>query len=168
MRIFLSLCFFLFAAAFLNADDSISSAELARHLGIYSWRIPRDKLPPFYTLSLRRIQDGRLVGPELIGGGFRRNGDLIICARKTEAGIQLSADDHTMIIATSLTEIPGSPVFLDRCNFTDAGIPFLLIAAQTLPKTVPSQVSVAGHFACPKDYTEAKDGFAMTISKDER
>jgi hypothetical protein len=133
---------------------------LARHLGVYHWRIPHDKLPPYYTLSLRRIQDGRLVGSELIGGGFKNNGDLVICARETEKGIQLSADDDTMILATTITRIPKYPVFLDRCRFAEQGTPFLLIAAQE-----PSKMRQ--HFAFPEDYTTAKDGFALTITKDE-
>jgi len=162
MRLIVPLFTLCIIACPLRAEDKITASEVARHLGIYHWRIPQDKLPSFYTLSLRRIHDGRLVGPELLGGGFKNNGDLVICARKTEKGIQLSADDDTMIMAATITETPANPVFLDRCRFSELGIPFLVIAAQEVSKN-----GFYGHFAFPKDYTTAKDGFALTVSKNE-
>lgn len=162
MRIINSLFILCIITCPLRAEDELTASQVARHLGIYHYRISQDKLPSFYTLSLRRIHDGQLVGPELLGGGFKNNGDLVICARKTEKGIQLSADDDTMIMAATMTETPANPVFLDRCRFSELGIPFLIIAAQEV-----SENGFLGHFTFPKDYTTAKDGFALTIIKDE-
>ena len=151
--------------AFLRADDSITAPELARHLGVYSWRIPRDKLPPYYQVSLQRVQEGHLIGREFLGGGFKNNGDLLICARKADGSIQVSLDDDTMSMCTKVPEIPEFPVFLDHCQFGEVGVPFLLIAAQEVPKAPPGKIRVAGHFFVPRDYTKAKDGFAMTITR---
>lgn len=162
MRIISSLFILCIIACPLRAEDEITASQVARHLGIHHYRIPQDKLPSFYTLSLRRIHDGQLVGPELLGGGFKNNGDLVICARNTEKGIQLSADDGTMILAATITEIPANPVFLDDCRFNELGVPFLLVADREASKN-----GFYRQFVFPKDYTTAKDGFALTVSKDE-
>jgi hypothetical protein len=61
MRILLLFSFVAWAACPLDAQASdITAPELARHLGVSTWRVPEFKLPARFTVRLQKIRDGKI------------------------------------------------------------------------------------------------------------
>jgi hypothetical protein len=61
MKILLLFSFAVWAACPLDAQASdITAPELARHLGVSTWRVPESKLPARFTVRLQKIRDGKI------------------------------------------------------------------------------------------------------------
>jgi len=114
----------LLSSVGISMAQELTTAELARHLGISSWRIPRYKLPKAYKVTLYHVYDGKLA-KELVIGEFQKDGDLLISARWLLASVSISADDGATIISTRAA-VSKRPVFTVENKFEGLGIPLLL------------------------------------------
>jgi hypothetical protein len=95
-KIYLSVVLAL-AVPLAAADlPAISAQEIARHLGIYSWRVPRALLPDHYTFAVRRIEKGKL-GDYVGSIGLYAKGDLVICAHEEGGEVIVTADSGEAI-----------------------------------------------------------------------
>lgn len=144
------------------AEPPMTTAELARHLGISTWRIPQDKLPTTYRVTLYHVRDGALTR-EYMTGDFTKAGDLLICTRWLSESVSVSVDDGNTLFSAKVV-LPSKPVFATANHFTALKSPLLLCSAE------PSEGSdVAGHrmpsiAAAPIDYTHVKNGLAIVVS----
>src|ERR1043165_2050692 len=112
------------SSAAFSGDQEITTAELARHLGISTWRIPKEKLPDTYAVSLFHVNEGALTKEYRIGE-FHKSGDLLICTRRTTAAVCISADDGNTIVSTKAA-VTTPPIFTHENKFEALGSPLLL------------------------------------------
>jgi len=143
-------------------SDPVESSEIARHLGIYTIRIPKSLLPDYYFPDIIEVTDGKLKSlprPEYLGVGFKNDGDLVLCLRETEKGIFISLDDHQMIAHTLLPALgkEGTTYFSEAPSSREISEPLILCADTTGPdgKILKS--------AAPKSYKEIRHGYVLLI-----
>jgi hypothetical protein len=67
----------------LQGQTAISAEELARHLGVVYWRVPKALLPSSGKVVLAVIEKGK-VTEVLISLSFKARSDLLVCASEKE------------------------------------------------------------------------------------
>ncbi|MEO6741861.1 MAG: hypothetical protein ABIP20_16570 [Chthoniobacteraceae bacterium] len=118
------LSFLLVSPNGSSSGQDITTAELARHLGISTWRIPKEKLPATYVVLLYHVTNGALTKEYRIGK-FTKAGDLLICTQRLSASVSISASDGNTIVAAR-SAISTIPVFTVDNKFEGVGVPLLL------------------------------------------
>ena len=67
----------------LQGQTAISAEELARHLGVVYWRVPKALLPSSGKVVLAVIEKGKIT-EVLISLSFKARSDLLVCASEKE------------------------------------------------------------------------------------
>jgi hypothetical protein len=160
LAIILSL---LFSPLVFSADPPITTAELARHLGVSIWRISRGELPDTYKVMLYHVKDGKLTKDYLLGE-FTKHGDLLLCTRWLVESASVSVDDGDTIFSTKAA-LSSRPVFATENKFQGLGIPLLLCYQD--PKAANAEEWHRGSLpaAREQDYSKATGGLAIVITK---
>jgi len=146
-------------------DQPITTEELARHLGIATWRIPKAALPESYAVTIHHVKGGKLTKEYLIGK-FKRRGDLLLCAHWLTESVSISADDG-VAIASAKAALSNKPVFAMENKFQGVGIPLILCFSEPLPPAMDAGHAAKAEGAHPSDASSAASGLAVVISKAE-
>lgn len=153
----------LFSPLVFSSDQPITTAELARHLGIYAWRIPEAELPDTYKVVLHHLKDGKLTKDYLLGE-FTKHGDLLICARWLAESASVSADDGVAIFSAKAA-LSSKPVFAAENKFQGLGIPLLLCYRDPNAAYVDESHKGSVPAVRSMDYSKAASGLAIVITK---
>jgi hypothetical protein len=152
-----------------NAGDSLTAPELARHLGVYWWKIPKESLPSYYSPKIYKVQDGKITLPqhEYLGVGFKNNGDLTVCFRKTDKGIALSLDDDAMAVNTDLPNLTqtGAVILRDNVISQNPAEPQILCYNRAKEGAISK---AAGWSPRPKTYQDITEGYVLVILPDNK
>jgi len=143
-------------------DATLTTTDLARHLGISTWRIPAEALPASYTLKLYHVRDGTLAKEYLVGT-FKNNGALVICARWLTDSINMSMDDGTTLLSTR-TFLPGKPVFTAGNKFTKPGSPLLICFVSPDSAKIAARHQPIPEVVTTRDFTQVENGLAIVIT----
>jgi len=166
MRIIaIALCAFLWCADGFSADHAITTSELARHLGVSIWRVPQEKLPDSYKVILYHVKGGKLTKEYLVGE-FKKNGDLLICARWLSDSASISADDGVTIIATKAA-LSNRPVFAAENQFKGVGNPLLLCYEDPASTKVDERHKDPDNPPRTMEYSKAASGLAIVITSSQ-
>jgi len=159
--VFIAALFPLSPAPIVSAQE-ITTAELARHLAISTWRIPKEKLPDSYKVTLYHVSNGKLTREFLIGV-FQKGGNLLLCTRWLSASVSISIDDGDTIISTR-SAVSRVPIFTYDNKFEGLGIPLLLCygdqESANIEERHKEEKSGAHRMACSK----AEYGLAIVIT----
>jgi hypothetical protein len=145
------------------SDQSITTTELARHLGISTWRIPEGELPDSYKVMLHHIKDGKLTKDYLLGQ-FKKHGDLLICTRWLTESASISVDDGNTIVSTKAA-LSSRPLFTTDNKFQGLGVPLLLCYRDPLAANIDERHVGAVPAVRSMDYSKAASGLAIVITK---
>ena len=157
------LLFSLLPPDAFSSDQEITTAELARHLGISTWRIPKEKLPDVYVVSLYHVSKGSLTKEYRIGE-FKKSGNLLICTQRTTASVTISADDGNTIVSTQ-SAVTIIPVFTVENKFEGLGIPLLLCYGdEEQSPTIEGRHKETKDKAHAMDVAHASHGLAIVIA----
>jgi len=143
-------------------SQDLTTAELARHLGISSWRIPKNKLPDSYKLKLYHVYNGKL-SKEFVIGEFQKGGDLLICTRWLATAVSISADDGDTIISTR-TAVSRKPIFTYDNKFEGLGNPLLLCYGDQESANVEERHKEMKSDAHTMSFAKAEYGLAIVIT----
>ena len=152
----------LLASIFFSSAQELTTGELARHLGISSWRIPKDKLPESYKVTLYHLNDGKLT-KEFIIGEFHKSGDLLICTRWLLASVSISVDDGATIISTR-SALSRRPVFTVENKFEGLGTPLLLCYGDEESANIQERHKDRKSDLHSMPYSKAEHGLAVVIT----
>jgi hypothetical protein len=161
--IIIALCALLLPHLAFCSDQEITMTELARHLGISTWRIPADQLPDSFKVTLHHIKNGRLT-KDYVLGQFKKHGDLLICTRWLSDSASISVDDGNAIFSTKAA-LSSRPVFATQNKFQGLGIPLLLCYRDPQAANVDEWHKGATAEARSLDYSKAASGLALVITK---
>lgn len=161
-RVAVSICaaaLLLFPPAAPCDDQPITTEELARHLGVSTWRIPKAALPETYTVTIHHIKDGKLTKEYLLGK-FKRRGDLLICTRWLTEAVSISVDDG-VTIASAKAALSNKPVFATDNKFQGVGVPLVLCFSEPF-----SPAAEGGHPSIvegshPSELSKTASGLAL-------
>jgi hypothetical protein len=153
----------LFSPVVFSADPPITTAELARHLGISTWRIPEGDLPDTYTVILHHLKDGKLT-KDYILGKFKKHGDLLICTRWLAESASVSVDDGNTIVSTKAA-LSSRPIFATENKFQGLGIPLLLCYRDPAAANVDERHKESVAAARSMDYSKVASGLAIVITQ---
>lgn len=140
----------------------MTTAELARHLGISTWRIPKEMLPPTYKITLYHVRDGALTR-EYMAGEFVKKGDLLICTRWLSESVSVSVDDGNTLYSAKVV-LPRKPVFATANHFIGVKSPLLLCAAESVDGKKDDRFGMLNIASDSMDYTHVKNGLAIVVS----
>ena len=153
----------LFSPMVFSSDQPITTEELARHLGISTWRIPEAELPATYKVVLHHVKDGKLTKDYMLGE-FKKHGDLLICTRWLAESASVSVDDGNTIVSTKAA-LSSRPVFATENKFQGLGIPLLLCYRDPAAASVDEWHRGSVAAARLMDYSKVASGLAIVIAK---
>jgi hypothetical protein len=82
-RVIYSVTIIALTCLALRGQSTISAEELARHLGVVSWRVPKAQLPPSVKVEIAVVEKGK-VAEIVLSSSFRSRSDLVVCASVKE------------------------------------------------------------------------------------
>lgn len=160
------LTLLLLSQVTFSADPEITTTELARHLGISTWRIPKEKLPDSYIVKMYHVSKGTLI-KEFVIGEFQNGGALLICAHWTSPSVSMSLDNGTTIISTR-GALLRRPVFTVENKFEGLGIPLLLCSGTEDLAGSADRIKNTTSEAHTMALSRADHGLAIVIAASKR